>query len=94
MTEAELLRIVSNFDSLPNDGVVPSKVAEVVCGGCIKEQQWRRNPPIPKRQISQRRFGFGVGDIRALIRGEIQPNAAAILLIVGCFLTWAVNAAA
>jgi hypothetical protein len=76
MTDAEIMKIVSQFDSLPDGGIIPPKVAEVVCGGCIKEQQWRRNPPIPKRQISQRRFGFNVGEIRKLIRGEITPAAA------------------
>ena len=75
MTDADVVKIASRFNTLPNDAVVPPKVAEILSGGSIKEQQWRRKPPIPKRQISQRRFGFRVGDLRALFRGEIQPAA-------------------
>jgi hypothetical protein len=31
------------------------------------DRHLRRNPPIPRRQISERNVGFRVGDIRALI---------------------------
>jgi hypothetical protein len=75
MTKADALKIASQFDAMPNDAVVPPKVAEILSGGNYKEQEWRRKPPIPKRQISKRRIGFRVGDLRALFRGELQPAA-------------------
>jgi hypothetical protein len=58
---------------MPDDAVLPAKAAAILLGGSLTEQTLRRNPPIPKRQISQRRFGFRAGDLRRLIRGEIQP---------------------
>jgi hypothetical protein len=75
MTEAEALKIVSQFNLLPDDAVVSAKVAEILSGGNFKEQEWCRKPPVPKRQISQRRVGFRVGDLRALFRGELRPAA-------------------
>jgi hypothetical protein len=75
MTEAEALKIASRFDAMPDDSVVPPKVAAILSGGNFKEQEWSRNPPVPKRRLSQRRIGFRVGDLRALFRGEIQPLA-------------------
>jgi hypothetical protein len=75
MKEADAQKIALQFDAMPDDAVVPSKVAEILSGGNLKEQEWRRNPPIPKRQISQRRVGFRVGDLRKLFRGELQPAA-------------------
>jgi hypothetical protein len=73
MTDAEKRAILSHFEMAPDDSIVPAETAEVVTGGLYKKQQWRRKPPIPKRHVSERRFGFRVGDIRSLIRGEIQP---------------------
>jgi hypothetical protein len=70
MTRAATLDIVSNFDRLPDDGIVSPKVAEILFGDVLTPRALRRNPPIPRRQLSQRRYGFRVGDIRALVRGE------------------------
>jgi hypothetical protein len=75
MTDADTLKIASQFDAMPDDAIVPAKVATVLLGGSLTEQTLRRNPPIPKRQISERRFGFRAGDLRKLIRGELQPAA-------------------
>ena len=73
MTREAILEIVANFDRLPDDGIVAAKVAEAVLGGTITERTLRRASPIPRRQISERRFGFRVGDIRALARGAAEP---------------------
>ena len=66
------LELIQNFDSLPNDAVVPLKVSRLV----RNTSEWtdRRNPPLRRIQISPRRWGHRVGDIRAHIRGE-QPAA-------------------
>jgi hypothetical protein len=68
------LELVRNFDALPDDAVVPAKVLEIM----INTSQWtlRRNPPLRRVQISQKRFGYRVGDIRALARGAITLPAA------------------
>jgi hypothetical protein len=76
MTESDALTAASNFDRLPEDAVVNAKTAVIILGGAVSERTLRRAPPITRRKISQRRYGFRVGDLRALIRGEIQPNAA------------------
>ncbi len=77
MTEAETLRAAFQFDKLPDDAIVTGKTAAVILGGSLSEQSLRRNPPVARRQISQRRYGFRVGDLRALIRGKVQPITAA-----------------
>jgi hypothetical protein len=75
MTDDDTFQLASQFDALPDDAVVTAKVAAVILGGSLTEQTLRRSPPIPRRQISQRRFGFRAGDLRKLIRGELQPAA-------------------
>jgi hypothetical protein len=72
MTTAETLNAASQFDQLPDDAIVTTKTAAVILGGTLTEQTLRRK----RRQVSQRRYGFRVGDLRKLIRGEIQPAAA------------------
>jgi hypothetical protein len=74
MSNEDILEAASNFDRLPDDGIVSAKLAVAVLGGVVTERTMRRAPPIPRRQISQRRYGFRVRDLRALIRGE-QPAA-------------------
>jgi hypothetical protein len=76
MTEADTFKAASQFDQLPDDAIVTAKTAVVILGGTLTEQTLRRNPPITRRQVSQRRYGFRVGDLRKLIRGEIEPAAA------------------
>jgi hypothetical protein len=76
MTDANTFKLASQFDHLPDDAIVTAKTAAVILGGSLTEQTLRRNPPIARRQVSQRRYGFRVGDLRKLIRGEIQPAAA------------------
>jgi hypothetical protein len=76
MTDADTFKLASQFDHLPDDAIVTAKTAVVILGGALTEQTLRRNPPITRRQVSQRRYGFRVGDLRKLIRGEVQPAAA------------------
>lgn len=56
------------FDELPDDAIVTDKFAADLLGVSI----WtlRRSCPVPARQISERRKGRRVGDLRKLIRGE------------------------
>lgn len=76
MPNAAARKAASQFDDLPDDALVTTATAAVILGGTLTEQTLRRAPPIKRRQVSQRRYGFRVGDLRKLIRGEIQPAAA------------------
>ena len=62
--------IVRRFDDLRNDAIIGPKPTAIILS--TTDRNLRRNPPIPKRRISDRIVGFRVGDIRALIRGT-QP---------------------
>lgn len=66
---------VSQFDHLPDDSIISDHVAAKILGVSI----WtlRRASPVPRRQISDRRFGRRVGDIRAKVRGTFEPQPAA-----------------
>ena len=57
------------FDSLPNDALVPDRVAAAILS--ISIWTLRRENPVPTRQISERRRGRRVGDLRNFVRGEI-----------------------
>lgn len=63
--------IVAHFDRLPDDALVPPPVAAILLN--CTDRHLRRDPPIPRRRISERVVGFRVGDIRALIRGLPVP---------------------
>ena len=60
------------FDTLSQDAIVSDAVAAEILS--ISIWTLRRENPVPKREISERRFGRRVGDIRAKVRGE--PIAA------------------
>jgi hypothetical protein len=64
-----LRRQLENFDRLPNDALVFDGVAALVLGVSLKTL--KRKISLPARQISEGRHGRRVGDIRALVRGEI-----------------------
>jgi hypothetical protein len=66
------LELIKNFDSLPNDAVVPDTVARLILNE--SERSFRRNSSLRKIQLGPQRVGRRVGDIRALIRGG-QPAA-------------------
>jgi hypothetical protein len=61
--------IVRRFDELPDDAIIPPKPTAIILA--TSDRNLRRNPPIPKRKISDRIVGFRAGDIRALIRGAV-----------------------
>jgi hypothetical protein len=58
---------LAEYDSLPNDALVPDAVAAVILA--ISIWTLRRENPVPARQISERRQGRRVGDLRAKVRG-------------------------
>jgi hypothetical protein len=60
--------IVRNFDALPDDSVVQTKITSVITG--LSDRTIRYHPKLKRIQISRGRVGQRVGDIRALLRGE------------------------
>jgi hypothetical protein len=62
---------VKEFDSLPDDAVVPRRVTAAVLH--ISERTVRRS--VPTVRLSARRRGNRVGDIRAIVRGDTPPEA-------------------
>ncbi len=60
------LELIKHFDALPNDAIVPTGVTVIV----TNLSEWTLRRHLPKVQLSPRRCGFRVGDIRALVRGE------------------------
>ena len=64
---------LAQFDSLPNDAIVPDRIAAAILS--ISIWTLRRDNPVPARQISERRRGRRVGDLRAMVRGA-APVAA------------------
>ena len=67
MKSGDAREIVKQFDELPADMIVQPKPTAILLG--ISERTLRRSPPIPKRQITARKAGYRVGDIRERIRG-------------------------
>jgi hypothetical protein len=72
MKALDVLKILENFDKLPNDAIVPEQVTRAI----VPSSEWtqRRHPLLRRIQLSPKRFGNRVGDIRALARGT--PNTA------------------
>jgi hypothetical protein len=60
--------LIRNFDLLPDDAVVPDKVARIVLNE--SERSFRRNSTLRKVQLGPQRNGRRVGDIRVLVRGN------------------------
>jgi hypothetical protein len=58
---------LAQFDSLPNDAIVPDRVAAAILS--ISIWTLRRENPVPARQISERCRGRRVGDLRDKVRG-------------------------
>ena len=58
---------VQAFDQLPNDAIVDDALSAAILN--ISIWTLRRNNPIPAIQLSARRKGRRVGDIRAMVRG-------------------------
>ena len=62
------LEIIRQFDSLPDDMVVPSRITAILTD--LSQRTVRYHPALPRRQLSDNRYGQRVGDIRALVRGN------------------------
>jgi hypothetical protein len=65
---------LKSFDSLPDDALLPPKPAALLLG--ISMRTLRRTPPVRKVAVTAQRFGYRVGDIRKLVRGELAPQSA------------------
>jgi hypothetical protein len=59
---------LAEFDRLPADAIIDDPVDAALLG--ISVDTLRRRNPVPQRQVSDRRSGRRVGDLRALVRGE------------------------
>lgn len=70
---APIIDLLQNFDKLPDDAIVPSKITAALLN--ISTRQLRRSPPIPKVKTGIRSCGYRAGSIRALARGH-SPRAA------------------
>jgi hypothetical protein len=66
-------QIFDEFDRLSDDAVAPDPVSAKILG--ISTWTLKRTNPVRKRQISERRGGRRVGDLRRLVRGEIAVIA-------------------
>jgi hypothetical protein len=60
--------IIKRFDDLPDDAVVSTKITALVLG--VAERTVRYHPRLTRIQISRGRYGFRVGNIRKIVRGE------------------------
>jgi hypothetical protein len=67
VTKIPPLELIKNFDSLPDDAVVPDKVARIILNE--SERSFRRNSKLRKVSLGPQRNGRRVGDIRKLVRG-------------------------
>jgi hypothetical protein len=69
MKPLSALELIRNFDQLPDDALVPPKVLEILTG--ISEWTRRRNQKLslPRVPISEHRYLYRAGDIRAAVRG-------------------------
>jgi hypothetical protein len=62
---------LADYDALPDDAIVPDAVAAAILSISVWTLQHKN--PVPVRQISERRQGRRVGDLRAKVRG-IEPT--------------------
>jgi hypothetical protein len=60
--------IIKRFDDLPDDAVVSTKITALVLG--CADRTIRYHPRLTRVYISQGRYGFRVGNIRSIVRGE------------------------
>jgi hypothetical protein len=66
---------LAEYDVLPDDAIVSDTVAAKILS--ISVWTLRRENPVPARQISERRRGRRVGDLRAKVRGTVVKHKAA-----------------
>lgn len=72
MRNAAKVKLLANFDDLPDDSLVALPIASAALD--LSESLMKRRPPIKRVQLSARCIRFRVGDIRNHVRG--QPAAA------------------
>ncbi|HUI12550.1 MAG TPA: hypothetical protein VL048_03660 [Xanthobacteraceae bacterium] len=65
---------LAEYPALPDDAIVPDTLAAKILS--ISVWTLRRENPVPARQISERKRGRRVGDLRAKVRGVPVPKAA------------------
>jgi hypothetical protein len=70
----KLREILERFAALPDDAVLPSKITAIILG--VSERVIRYHPELPRRQVSNGRYGQRVGDVRKLAREGITEIAA------------------
>ena len=63
------IKLIENFDRLPDAALVPPKIAAAVLGLCERTLR-RHRDTIPPIKFSARRLGYRVGDVRAIGRGD------------------------
>jgi hypothetical protein len=61
----QLREVLKTFDALPDDAVVGTKIAAIILG--VSDRTMRSNTKLKGVVVSPNRFGFKVGDIRALV---------------------------
>jgi hypothetical protein len=66
--------LLQAFERLPDDSIALPKMTAAVLD--VSERTLRRSPPIPRVQITSQRFGYRVGNIRKLVRGELVAQVA------------------
>jgi hypothetical protein len=67
-------QLIKNFDDLPDSALLPTKATALILG--VSERTVRRevlSTQLTRVQISAGRYGFRVGDIRALINHARAP---------------------
>jgi hypothetical protein len=69
------LELLEKVKSLPDECLVDDELCGLLLGGMSR---WTvtRNNPVPAIQLSARKRGRRLGDIRKLIRGELAAPAA------------------
>jgi len=73
MYSPAVFELVKRFDELPDDCVLPDKAVSLILG--VSDRTTRYRLDLPRVQISQKRYGRRVGDVRALIRKGRDPDA-------------------
>jgi hypothetical protein len=68
------LAALALFESLPDTAAVGLKCAALISG--VSERTWRRAPPIRTFQLTPKKRGANVGQLRRLVRGELTAPAA------------------
>jgi hypothetical protein len=76
MFNPAVFELVKRFDELPDDALLPTKGTALVLGVSERTIRTGRLNSLSRIQISDGRYGFRVGDIRALIRAGRRAHTA------------------